>query len=145
MLVFLLLTNLPLIDNIRILISTLCMHYIHSSQRSRDRQMPRKATCLYCSTTPTVIGGWFEWSKITPSVILTDIPQLTFPGYLPAETIETPQERLARLNKHRNIDVSILRLCCANASSLRQSCSKIIHRRVDQVVGNHSGGKQRKQ
>jgi len=26
-------------------------------------------------------------------------------GYLPAETIETPQERLARLNKHRNIDV----------------------------------------
>jgi hypothetical protein len=27
------------------------------------------------------------------------------PGYLPAETIETPQERLARLNKHRNIDV----------------------------------------
>lgn len=34
-------------------------------------------------------------------------------GYLPAETIETPQERLARLNKHRNIDVSslTLRLC----------------------------------
>ena len=26
-------------------------------------------------------------------------------GYLPAETIETPHERLARLNKHRNIDV----------------------------------------
>ena len=28
-------------------------------------------------------------------------------GYLPAEHIETPTERLARLNKHRNIDVSI--------------------------------------
>jgi hypothetical protein len=28
-------------------------------------------------------------------------------GYLPAETIETPQERLARLNKHRNIDVHV--------------------------------------
>ena len=27
-------------------------------------------------------------------------------GYLPAEHIETPTERLARLNKHRNIDVS---------------------------------------
>jgi len=27
------------------------------------------------------------------------------PGYLPAEHIETPTERLARLNKHRNIDV----------------------------------------
>lgn len=26
-------------------------------------------------------------------------------GYLPAEHIETPNERLARLNKHRNIDV----------------------------------------
>jgi len=31
-------------------------------------------------------------------------------GYLPAETIETPQERLARLNKHRNIDVYSLPL-----------------------------------
>lgn len=27
------------------------------------------------------------------------------PGYLPAEHIETPTERLARLNKHRNVDV----------------------------------------
>jgi hypothetical protein len=27
-------------------------------------------------------------------------------GYLPAEHIETPTERLARLNKHRNVDVS---------------------------------------
>src|SRR5690606_28890366 len=26
-------------------------------------------------------------------------------GYLPAEHIETPTERLARLNKHRNIDL----------------------------------------
>ena len=31
-------------------------------------------------------------------------------GYIPAENIETPFERLARLNKHRNIDVSILTL-----------------------------------
>ena len=30
-------------------------------------------------------------------------------GYLPAEHIETPTERLARLNKHRNIDVRSLR------------------------------------
>lgn len=29
-----------------------------------------------------------------------------FLGYLPAEHIETPLERLARLNKHRNLDVS---------------------------------------
>jgi hypothetical protein len=31
-------------------------------------------------------------------------------GYIPAENIETPFERLARLNKHRNIDVSIVSL-----------------------------------
>ena len=30
-------------------------------------------------------------------------------GYIPAENIETPFERLARLNKHRNVDVSSLR------------------------------------
>jgi hypothetical protein len=29
-------------------------------------------------------------------------------GYIPAENIETPIERLARLNKHRNVDVSAL-------------------------------------
>lgn len=29
-------------------------------------------------------------------------------GYIPAENIETPDERLARLNKHRNIDVRLL-------------------------------------
>lgn len=28
-------------------------------------------------------------------------------GYIPAENIETPDERLARLNKHRNIDVRL--------------------------------------
>lgn len=28
-------------------------------------------------------------------------------GYIPAENIETPDERLARLNKHRNIDVGL--------------------------------------
>lgn len=33
-------------------------------------------------------------------------------GYIPAENIETPWERLARLNKHRNVDVS------SNSSSL---------------------------
>lgn len=33
--------------------------------------------------------------------------ELTFVGYLPAEHIETPTERLARLNKHRNIDVRL--------------------------------------
>lgn len=29
-------------------------------------------------------------------------------GYIPAENIETPIERLARLNKHRNVDVRML-------------------------------------
>jgi hypothetical protein len=30
-------------------------------------------------------------------------------GYIPAENIETPFERLARLNKHRNVDVRVRR------------------------------------
>jgi hypothetical protein len=32
-------------------------------------------------------------------------------GYIPAENIETPFERLARLNKHRNVDVCLCRVC----------------------------------
>jgi hypothetical protein len=39
-------------------------------------------------------------------------------GYLPAEHIETPTERLARLNKHRNIDV---RMICASLNALIDS------------------------
>ncbi|TLS22713.1 uncharacterized protein PpBr36_06028 [Pyricularia pennisetigena] len=49
-------------------------------------------------------------SSIEPSILAAKrpIPFLTAysPGYLPAEHIETPTERLARLNKHRNIDLS---------------------------------------
>lgn len=52
-------------------------------------------------------------------------------GYLPAEHIETPTERLARLNKHRNVDVRFLPLSTANltdkTSFLRQ-CLVIIWR-----------------
>ena len=33
-------------------------------------------------------------------------------GYIPAENIETPFERLARLNKHRNVDVSLMLNLC---------------------------------
>jgi hypothetical protein len=33
-------------------------------------------------------------------------------GYIPAENIETPFERLARLNKHRNVDVSAFKCNC---------------------------------
>jgi len=31
-------------------------------------------------------------------------------GYIPAENIETPFERLARLNRHRNVDVRLIKL-----------------------------------
>lgn len=37
-------------------------------------------------------------------------------GYLPAEHIETPTERLARLNKHRNVDVSETNLALSGES-----------------------------
>jgi hypothetical protein len=42
---------------------------------------------------------------VEPSVLITS------EGYLPAEHIETPTERLARLNKHRNIDVCSTNVC----------------------------------
>ena len=41
-------------------------------------------------------------------------------GYIPAENIETPFERLARLNKHRNVDVrttSISNYLCSQNSA----------------------------
>lgn len=45
--------------------------------------------------------------------------RLSVPGYLPAEHIETPTERLARLNKHRNIDVGLLDLSFLGDSLMR--------------------------
>ena len=33
-------------------------------------------------------------------------------GYIPAEIVETPFERLARLNKHRNVDVCLVAFIC---------------------------------
>lgn len=49
------------------------------------------------------------------------------PGYLPAEHIETPTERLARLNKHRNIDVSLIESQWLDSTDLRQAlCNHVI-------------------
>ncbi|KAF2762675.1 hypothetical protein EJ05DRAFT_481584 [Pseudovirgaria hyperparasitica] len=49
-------------------------------------------------------------------------------GYLPAEHIETPTERLARLNKHRNIDLSATMLG-DNAERSKNPLKKAIRRR----------------
>lgn len=40
-------------------------------------------------------------------------------GYIPAENIETPFERLARLNKHRNVDVSTIYSSLTSCLSFR--------------------------
>lgn len=68
-----------------------------------------KVTLWSFLMTVTVIGGWFEWSRMAASVggspLCNDDLSNSVLGYLPAEHIETPTERLARLNKHRNIDV----------------------------------------
>lgn len=50
-------------------------------------------------------GSIGEYLSVYISTIL-----LTQSGYLPAEHIETPTERLARLNKHRNVDVCLVML-----------------------------------
>ncbi|KAI0765553.1 hypothetical protein BC629DRAFT_1541037 [Irpex lacteus] len=46
-------------------------------------------------------------------------------GYIPAENIETPFERLARLNKHRNVD-----LASATQAELQQSRDRILSSRT---------------
>lgn len=48
-------------------------------------------------------------------------------GYIPAENIETPFERLARLNKHRNVDVSINPSTPSDAHSHISSELQLIH------------------
>lgn len=54
-------------------------------------------------------------------------------GYLPAEHIETPTERLARLNKHRNIDLSATMLG-DTAEKSKNPLKKAIRRRNAKTV-----------
>ncbi|KAI5928523.1 hypothetical protein F4810DRAFT_8155 [Camillea tinctor] len=54
-------------------------------------------------------------------------------GYLPAEHIETPTERLARLNKHRNIDLSATMLG-DQADKAKTSIKTAIRRRKKTVA-----------
>ncbi|KAK2745237.1 hypothetical protein FQN57_003932 [Myotisia sp. PD_48] len=54
-------------------------------------------------------------------------------GYLPAEHIETPTERLARLNKHRNIDLSATMLG-DNAEKSKNPLRKAMRRRNAKAV-----------
>ncbi|KAG8424186.1 protein phosphatase regulator [Metarhizium acridum] len=53
-------------------------------------------------------------------------------GYLPAEHIETPTERLARLNKHRNIDLSATML--GDQAQNKKSSFKSMRRRRKTVT-----------
>jgi hypothetical protein len=55
------------------------------------------------------------------------------PGYLPAEHIETPTERLARLNKHRNIDLSATMLG-DTADKTKNPLKKAMRRRNAKTV-----------
>jgi hypothetical protein len=74
--------------------------------------MPQKEIPWSFSMTATATGGLCELSRTAVSVsqilgTLRNLIELTGElGYLPAEHIETPTERLARLNKHRNIDLA---------------------------------------
>jgi hypothetical protein len=81
------------------------------------KRTPPKGTQWCSSTTATAIGGLFVLLKTAASASrMAESPNArssrtnTLLGYLPAEHIETPTERLARLNKHRNIDVSPARV-----------------------------------
>ncbi|KAH9887608.1 hypothetical protein C8Q73DRAFT_794614 [Cubamyces lactineus] len=52
-------------------------------------------------------------------------------GYIPAENIETPFERLARLNKHRNVD-----LASATQTELQESRDRLLQ---SSRTGSHQG------
>ncbi|KAL7281958.1 hypothetical protein ACG7TL_003425 [Trametes sanguinea] len=52
-------------------------------------------------------------------------------GYIPAENIETPFERLARLNKHRNVD-----LASATQAELQESRDKLLSSRTGSNQAN---------
>ncbi|KAE8399838.1 hypothetical protein BDV37DRAFT_259225 [Aspergillus pseudonomiae] len=54
-------------------------------------------------------------------------------GYLPAEHIETPTERLARLNKHRNVDLSATMLG-DNSEKSKNPLKKAMRRRNAKTV-----------
>jgi hypothetical protein len=54
-------------------------------------------------------------------------------GYIPAENIETPFERLARLNKHSNVDVCfyclMFHVCqCLTTFDTTSSSSRLLHK-----------------
>ncbi|KAI0393972.1 hypothetical protein F5Y17DRAFT_466559 [Xylariaceae sp. FL0594] len=55
-------------------------------------------------------------------------------GYLPAEHIETPTERLARLNKHRNVDLSATMLGDQSAPSKKSSMNPMKRRKTKTVT-----------
>ncbi|KAL8700294.1 MAG: hypothetical protein Q9224_001031 [Gallowayella concinna] len=55
-------------------------------------------------------------------------------GYLPAEHIETPTERLARLNKHRNIDLTAKNLLDEQREKTRNPLKKAMKRRTGKSV-----------
>ncbi|KAI1810758.1 hypothetical protein GGS20DRAFT_579627 [Poronia punctata] len=55
-------------------------------------------------------------------------------GYLPAEHIETPTERLARLNKHRNIDLSATMLSDQSNQSKNPIMSAMRRRKAKTVT-----------
>ena len=58
-------------------------------------------------------------------------------GYIPAENIETPFERLARLNKHRNVDVCPFRyLHVSAANNLHYSWLRLRKRRCRMASKN---------
>lgn len=55
-------------------------------------------------------------------------------GYLPAEHIETGNERLARLNKHRNIDLAANMLSDSSPEKIRNPLKKAMRRRNAKTV-----------
>lgn len=60
-------------------------------------------------------------------------------GYIPAENIETPYERLARLNKHRNVEIATATGQDSDALPTHVSSGELVKSRTFGDINKHSG------
>lgn len=60
-------------------------------------------------------------------------------GYIPAENIETPYERLARLNKHRNVEITTVRGQDKDLPPSHVASGELIKSRTFGDINKHSG------
>lgn len=88
---------------------------------------------MIATVTGYVLRTLLCWKPVDHPQWLVRVVKDNSIGYLPAEHIETPTERLARLNKHRNIDLSATMLG-DTAEKTKNPLKKAMRRRNAKTV-----------